>query len=220
MKKWSNRATLFAGFTLAIGGGLSALYYVHSWWSMRNIVAPEDTVGLPAVKVELGTDGKTVKFTELPESGTEFARIHIDKLDVQLPITEGPHISGMSLAAKNKAEDAPLAKGAMHDKGYPWPGEIGNSILSGHNNVSLKGFKNLKNIQKGDKIKIVYSGFTFIYTVTKDGWFVDKNDTSVKSFKTVEPILRLVTCYPFDTRGEAPQRYIVEAKLTERIKNN
>ncbi|MGM2836481.1 sortase domain-containing protein, partial [Bacillus cereus group sp. Bce025] len=32
--------------------------------------------------------------------------------------------------------------------------------------------------------------------------------------KKEEPILTLTTCYPFNYIGDAPDRYIIEAKLT------
>ena len=219
MKRKLDKFLLVAGYALAIGGGLFGAYYTYNWWEQRNASAPENIIGLPKVDVEFSTDGNTVKFTKLPEPGTEFARIHIDKLNIHLPIKEGPDVSGMSRKEQEKAGEVHLAKSAMHIKGYPWPGEIGNSLLGGHNNVTLKGFKNLSNIQKGDKIRIDYSSFHVIYEVSKDGWIVDKYDQSVMSFQTDEPILRLITCYPFDERGNAPQRYIVEAKLIERVKN-
>ncbi|PFW66007.1 class D sortase, partial [Bacillus pseudomycoides] len=44
-------------------------------------------------------------------------------------------------------------------------------------------------------------------------WITHADDRTV-IIKKEEPILTLTTCYPFDYIGDAPDRYIIEAKLT------
>jgi sortase A len=44
---------------------------------------------------------------------------------------------------------------------------------------------------------------------------VEPSDVSVLA-ATADPTLTLVTCYPFDYVGTAPQRFIVRATLTRR----
>lgn len=43
-------------------------------------------------------------------------------------------------------------------------------------------------------------------------WITHADDRTV-IVKKEEPTLTLTTCYPFDYIGDAPDRYIIEAKL-------
>ncbi len=47
----------------------------------------------------------------------------------------------------------------------------------------------------------------------KKTWITHADDRTV-IIKKEEPILTLTTCYPFNYIGDAPDRYIIEAKLT------
>ena len=58
----------------------------------------------------------------------------------------------------------------------------------------------------------------FTFRVTRS-WIADKSYTVGSNGKR-EAKLLLVTCYPFHYVGNAPKRYLVEAKLTRMIPNS
>ncbi|MFJ1118090.1 sortase domain-containing protein, partial [Bacillus thuringiensis] len=57
-----------------------------------------------------------------------------------------------------------------------------------------------------------YDNKTYTYEIQKT-WITHADDRTV-IIKKEEPILTLTTCYPFNYIGNAPDRYIIEAKLT------
>lgn len=89
------------------------------------------------------------------------------------------------------------------------PGEQGNIGIAGHRDGFFRG---LKDVQVGDQIELAVQQHKFVYTVD-DIKVVEPHDASVLQPRT-RPSLTLVTCYPFYFIGAAPQRYIVQASLT------
>lgn len=101
-----------------------------------------------------------------------------------------------------------LAFGPGHMSASVLPGEVGNSILAGHRDTH---FEFLKYLRKGDSIRIERpGGREHLFTVTRVD-IVDSRRGSIL-LDTAEPMLSLVTCYPFDapTPG-GPMRYVVTA---------
>lgn len=103
-----------------------------------------------------------------------------------------------------------LKKGAGHHIGSANPGERGNCIISGHNDIFGEIFRDLEKLELEDEI-IVYAGVQpFRYRV-KAKRIVDPDDVSVM-YPTSTPVLTLITCYPYlvDTH-----RLVVIAELVE-----
>jgi len=63
----------------------------------------------------------------------------------------------------------------------------------------------------GDQLIVQTSAGTFTYEV-KGTRIVDEDDRTV-IVPTDHAVLTLTTCYPFDTPGYSPERYIVSADL-------
>ena len=99
-----------------------------------------------------------------------------------------------------------LRLGAGHIAGTPLPGEPGNSGIAGHRDTF---FRELKDIRSNDEIQLQTATGLFRYEVD---WVkvVAPDDTSVLAPST-ESALTLVTCYPFQFLGSAPQRFVVRA---------
>jgi sortase A len=87
------------------------------------------------------------------------------------------------------------------------PGAPGNVVLAGHRDTF---FRPLRNIRVGDAITLQTSDGAFQYLV---------ESTEVVPASVVEVLkatngrtLTLITCYPFDYIGPAPNRYVVRAR--------
>jgi sortase A len=89
------------------------------------------------------------------------------------------------------------------------PGEIGNAGLAGHRDTFFSG---LRNVRRGDRIIVTTPGSIAHYEV-RSTRIVEPTDVAVLA-PTPTSTLTLVTCYPFNYLGAAPQRFIVHAELT------
>lgn len=142
----------------------------------------------PFVKSDLNIQYQT----PAPHNGV---RIQIPALNIDAPIVRG---------------DGPeqLKKGVGQHIGTANPGEIGNMVLSGHNDTFGEVFRYLDQLKAGDKI-IIYT-FTRSYTYIVEGWsLVDPDQVDVMDPTPYEGVT-LISCYPYliDT-----QRIIVTARL-------
>ena len=118
---------------------------------------------------------------------------------------EAPRL-GLSAVAR-EGVDAPTLRSAVgHVPETALPGEAGNAAFAGHRDTF---FRKLKGVRAGDRIVVTTAGGTHEYVVQSTR-VVRPTDTSVLA-PTREPALTLVTCYPFDFIGSAPDRFVVRA---------
>lgn len=101
-----------------------------------------------------------------------------------------------------------LAFGPGHLRGTASPGSRGNTVISGHRDTHFRWLKDLK---EGDRIRLGLPGGTQIVYAVETREVISQQDTWILQEQSV-PLLRLLTCYPFDTvvPGGA-QRYVVTA---------
>ncbi len=109
------------------------------------------------------------------------ARILIPAIRVDAPIVEGDDWER-------------LKSGVGHHIGSALPGEAGNLVLSGHNDVYGSVFADLSELREGDLVLIDTPSRSFRYKVTGTQ-IVLPNETSVMD-ATEEPALTLISCYP------------------------
>lgn len=88
-----------------------------------------------------------------------------------------------------------LKQGVGHHVGTPHPGEIGNAVYSGHNDVYGEVFRRLEELKPGDLIKL-YAGATAFQYEVKRTRIVGPKETSVMS-ATRDATLTLITCHPY-----------------------
>jgi sortase A len=88
--------------------------------------------------------------------------------------------------------------------------ERGHTVLSGHRETV---FTELGDVKDGDILTVHFDGKNYDYEVEKT-WVTDAEDRSVIVEKN-DATLTLTTCYPFEFLGDAPDRYIIQAKLKE-----
>ncbi len=86
------------------------------------------------------------------------------------------------------------------------PGEQGNVALAGHRDTF---FRPLRNIQPGDAITLKTPDRDFQYVVESTA-IVAASEVGVLAASTGRT-LTLITCFPFDYVGAAPNRFIVRA---------
>ena len=133
----------------------------------------------------------------MPSWGSEFGRIKINSIGVDIPIFHG--------------DDVPqLATGAGHYAGSDFPGEGGTIILAAHNSRGL--FYTLPQIQNGAIINVetIYGNFDYeVYNTA----IADYRNTDAFFLQNEEEILILYTCYPVDNVWYVNDRFVAYAKL-------
>jgi sortase A len=123
-------------------------------------------------------------------------RIQIPAIGVDAPVVQG---DGWEQLKRGVAQHLDTAN----------PGENGNMVLSGHNDVFGEVFRDLDQLQPGDEITVFTSQRSYRYLVT--GWTLVKPTQVDVMNPTPDATLTLISCYPYliDT-----ERIIVKAVLS------
>ena len=128
-----------------------------------------------------------------PASGSAVGTLSIPSVDLTAVVLHG-------------SDAQTLRRGPGHLENTPLPGHAGNMVIAGHRDSF---FWPLRNIQLGDDIFIDTPHGRFRYRVASVR-VVNPRDVSVLG-ATDEPVLTLITCYPFWVFGHAPDRFVVRA---------
>jgi sortase A len=115
---------------------------------------------------------------------------------------------GLSALAREGVDVRTLRGSVGHVPGTALPGARGNAAFAAHRDTF---FRPLAGIRKGDAVFVTTPDGVHRYIVVATR-VVEPSDVSVLE-PTDRPQLTLVTCYPFDYVGSAPQRFIVRAEL-------
>ena len=129
--------------------------------------------------------GQVAAITPLPvpTPGPEQAqRIVIPAIDVDAPVVEGDDWES-------------LKYGSGHHIGSADPGERGNCVISGHNDIYGELFRDLPDLKVGDEI-ILYTETQEYQYVVEQTRIVEPTEVSVLR-ATSSPVLTLVSCYPY-----------------------
>src|SRR4029453_18740318 len=121
-------------------------------------------------------------------------------------IIEIPRL-GLSSVVLEGDDTAALLFGVGHLSDTPLPWHSGNSVFAAHRDTF---FRPLAHIRKNDVIKFSTADASFDYVVT------ELKVVEPRPVEAPEPTsaatLTLITCFPFDYIGPAPQRFIVRAE--------
>jgi sortase A len=132
----------------------------------------------------------------IPTPGPEQAvRIQIPAIHVDAPVVQG---DGWDQ----------LKKGVGQHIGSADPGQVGNVVLSGHDDVFGEIFRDLSNLQPGDQVILYTAQHQYIYAVT-GSQIVEPTQVEVMS-PTGEATVILISCYPYLIDNK---RIVVFAKL-------
>ncbi len=119
----------------------------------------------------------------LPTPGPGQAiRIRIPAIGVDAPVVEG---DGWEQ----------LKKGVGHHPGSANPGQRGNLVLSGHDDVYGEVFRYLDRLKPGDKIIVYTADKAYTYVVTEIH-IVEPTDVQWLA-PTAQPTITLISCYPY-----------------------
>jgi len=131
--------------------------------------------------------------------GSIIGRLTIPRLHLRAMVREGVRETTLSLALGHVPSTAV-------------PGEKGNVAIAGHRDTL---FRSLRGIRKDDLIRLeTPSSGSYLYQVNSIE-IVEPTDVSVlRASRDSE--LTLITCYPFNYIGSAPQRFIVKAREVDR----
>lgn len=132
-----------------------------------------------------------------PARGSLIGRLEVPRLGVSVITREGV--------------DARILRSAVgHVPSTALPGQSGNAAFAGHRDTF---FRKLREIREGDRVVVITPEARHEYVV-RETRIVKPTDVSVLD-RTPDPVLTLVTCYPFSYIGPAPQRFIVRAALAK-----
>lgn len=174
---------VLGGLFVAVGAGFAL------FWSdeLQRIYVPT----LPSI--ERHSDNESTRGPEAQE-GKPIGLIEIPRLGLSSIVLEGDDTAALLLGV-----------GHLSDTPLPWHG--GNTVFAAHRDTF---FRPLAHIRKNDVIKFSTADAEFEYHVTE---LKVVEPTAVEVLEpTTAATLTLITCFPFDYIGPAPQRFIVRAE--------
>lgn len=134
----------------------------------------------------------------IPTPGPNHAiRLQIPKINQDVPVVEG---------------DGPeqLKKGVGHAIYSANPGEVGNVVLSAHNDIQGEIFKDLDQLEEGDLVILFSERKSYTYAV-EDVLIVEPHQVEFLE-STDESVATLISCYPYRVDNK---RIIVIANLID-----
>ena len=190
MLRWIQRA-LFAFAFLAFA---YCAYVIAASWIFQR----EETRNLEQLVVAHQTaivdTSPSPEVREKIQPGALIGRISVARLGVSVIVMEGTDAST-------------LRRAAGHISGTALPGQDGNVAIAAHRDTF---FRPLRNIRKDDVIAITTTRGDYRYRVVSTK-IVKPDDVAVLNSDGTDA-LTLVTCYPFNFIGAAPNRFIVRAR--------
>ncbi|MGM0972351.1 MAG: class D sortase [Bacillota bacterium] len=192
-----------ASFLILIGGGL-VLFSLQEMYAQEKKTKDSLVQAQERIQNGVNKESKKVLQTEHPidisfDQGEAIGILKIPLLKAELPIIEG-------------TDEDELEKGVGHYSTTVFPGQHDQILLSGHRDTV---FRSLGELEIGDIFEVSMPYGEFTYEIT-DSKIVDADDTTVIRSTAPNEILTVSTCYPFSYVGNAPSRYILNAK---RIQN-
>ncbi|MBK8049345.1 MAG: sortase [Anaerolineales bacterium] len=166
---------------------------------------------LPAAPVQGATLHKQADGRTLPN------RLLIPSIGVDTPVVE------LGWSTKKNAAGAVFSEWDVAEYAAGWhknssiPGENGNVVMSGHNNILGSVFRELDQLKRGDQISVVAGDAEFAYAV-EEVLIVPEKYASQKQRRdnaryiesTDDTRLTLVSCWP---RDDNTHRIVVIARL-------
>lgn len=173
---------------LIVLGCLSTAAAVVALWSPSSL-QPYYLPELP--RIESHAD---LPASPAPAPGDPIGLVSVPRLGISSVVLEGE-------------DQAALLLGVGHLSDTPVPWRDGNSVLAAHRDTF---FRPLRDIRRNDVIRFSTADAELEYIV-RETRIVEPTDLAVLE-PTAVATLTLITCYPFDFIGSAPQRFIVIAE--------
>ena len=126
-------------------------------------------------------------------------KLIIPKLNIEVPVHFGISLDEVDNAMVNGVAHYMISGASA------FPGEIGNTVITGHsagdiysNNQYKFIFSGLERLEDGDLIYINYNSTRYTYSVKRKE-IIEPSNVSVLVYETNTPILTLITCTPLGT---------------------
>lgn len=191
-----------------IGTSLIGWFGYKYWSGMQSMTELEGDV----VK-DVDKEDANVSYSDTSLSSSDDLLEAVDYADGEDVATLVMPSVGISYDVFWGTGDNVLEKGVgMYDSNETTtPEQMGHTVLSGHRDSV---FRPVGDLEDGDSIYVQYQDTDYEYKINKT-WITDARDQGVIVDKD-EPTLTLSTCYPFEFIGNAPDRYIIEAKYVRK----
>lgn len=133
---------------------------------------------------------------DYPKPGEKYGKIIVSKVKLNEPLYFGD-------------SNEILRKGAGQYTGSVYPGEMGTTMVGGHN---IDGFGKLLGVNEGDIIQVKTTYGRYRYKVTEAKVY-QYNDTTImqRLNQRTQRKLILYTCYPIDALGMTTKRLFITA---------
>ena len=198
--RWIERGLLASGLTLA--AWCAVILVEARFYNSLQVPVGEPliiTQTLPPAADHPAAHGSVAA---APAQGAFVGRLEVPSIELSTTVLEG-------------SDDATLSRASGHIEDTPFPGEPGNVGIAGHRDTV---FRPLRHVHLGDALVLTTADRVYRYRIRKT-FIVGPDDVYVLD-PTEQPTLTLVTCYPFEFIGHAPQRFIVQADLVEQDGRN
>jgi len=197
-----NRVITWIEGSLWIVGCLAIGYCAFIWGRAQFDQAQANWALDHVLPGDAGTNDGTAAAPKGAAEGSLVGRIDIPRLDLSVIVFEG-------------TSDDTLARGVGHLRGTAAPGQLGNFVLAAHRDTY---FRSLRDIRQGDRISVKAPDGDYQYSVDSTA-IVQPTQTEVVR-PTDDATLTLITCYPFNYIGNAPERFIVRAHSTKSVQQS
>ncbi len=184
---------MLAGRQPSLRGYLASLPGL-SWIGSGENPASTPSAGTPQERNATESSPAEMRRHRLPEFAM-LGRVEVPRLGLEAVVREGVNASTLRTAVG-------------HMPSTPLPGELGNSALAAHRDTL---FRKLRGIRKNDRITFQGMDGTYTYVVESTS-VVKPEDVGVLKSAKGDRMLTLITCYPFNYIGAAPNRFIVKAR--------
>jgi sortase A len=181
--RWLENLLLLGG-VVAVGVWAASNAIPAIWQLWENQVFEREIRGEPAAKAP----------RNFSEKNGLVGRLTIPRLRLSAIVREGTGEETLGLAVG-------------HIPSTAWPGQPGNVGVAGHRDTLFRG---LRGIRENDLIRFETLSGNYFYQVESIE-IVEPQDLSVLRAGQYRQ-LTLVTCYPFNYVGAAPDRFIVKAR--------
>jgi sortase A len=190
--RWAQRLLVSTGTAMLAWSAWVFVDAIRSQEAARRSLESAGSVGAAAPEPASATADRPI----LP--GSAVATLNIPRIRLSTVVLHG-------------SDARTLRRGPGHLERTALPGEPGNIVIAGHRDTF---FRPLRQIAVGDSVVLESSRGRFEYRVSSLD-VVKSDDVSVLE-QGGEDLLTLITCYPFNLVGSAPDRFVARATRVTR----
>jgi sortase A len=154
-------------------------------------------------KVATATSAAPAKLSPPPPAGDPPTRLVIPRINLDTPVVEVGWRIVESNGKRISVWDVADSIAGWH-RGSGYPGNLGNTVLSGHHNIKGEIFRYLVELEEGDSVELYVDDQRYPYRVTEKHILQEKGmSDEVRSenarwiAKTTDERVTLVTCWPY-----------------------